>query len=235
MSRDIYPALSGATATWRQLEVLSNNISNTNTTGFKSQRLRFENVMMDQGLLGDGYVQADHSIQDFSDGAILQDNVSTHLALRGQGFFAVQTPNGEQLQRGGNFSLDRQGYLVTTEGDQVLGQSGPIQILDGRGELGVAPDGSVSVDGYEVDRLKIMAADDPRPIGGTRWDADGARQLQPREVSVVQGALERSNLDPMHAMTELIQTTRYFETFQKAMQTSHEMDGRALQVAQKLA
>lgn len=235
MSHDIYPSLSGATAAWRHLEVVANNVSNADTTGFKAQRLRFQNVMMDQGLLGDGYVQADHSVQDFTDGGVVHDDVPTHLALRGRAFFSVQTLDGEAMQRSGNFQLDSQGFLVTAEGDKVLGQSGPIQLLDGQGDLVVTQDGGVMVDDMEVDRLKIVDVAEPEPIGATRWRADGARQLDRQEVTVVQGALETSNLDPMRAMTELIQTSRYFEMYQKAMQASDELDSRSLQVASKQA
>jgi flagellar basal-body rod protein FlgF len=237
MSRDIYPSLSGATAAWRHMEVVANNVSNANTDGFKTQRLRFENVLMDPGLLGDGYVQADHSVQDFQDGSIRQDNVPTHLALQGKAFFAVEgAGGGEVLQRAGNFQLDVDGYLVTADGEKVKGQSGPIQLLNGRGELVVARDGAVLVDGEEVDRLRIVDAAELTPIGATKWTAPGgAVQLEQGQVNVVQGALESSNLDPMRAMTDLIQTSRYFEMYQKAMQTSHEMDGRGLQVAEKQA
>ena len=236
MSRDIYPSLSGATAAWRQMEVVANNVSNADTAGFKAQRLRFENVLMDPGLLGNGYVQADHSVQDFRDGSLVHDDVPTHMALRGPGFFAVESNQGELLQRAGSFLLDNQGFLVNAEGEKVLGQSGPIQIPDGMGTLTVSTDGVVSVDGEELDRLRIVAADNPEPLGGTKWRAPGgARVLEPQNVSVVQGALESSNLDPMRAMTDLVQTSRYFEMYQKAMQTSHEMDGRGLQVAEKQA
>lgn len=236
MSRDIYPSLSGATAAWRQMEVVANNVSNSDTTGFKAQRLRFENVLMSPGPLGNGYVQADHSVHDFQDGSLVSDDVPTHMALRGRGFFAVESNQGELLQRGGSFLLDSQGFLVTTEGEKVLGQSGPIQIPDGRGSLTVSTDGVLSVDGEELDRLRIVDADDPEPLGGTKWRAPGGtRLLEPQEVTVVQGSLESSNLDPMRAMTDLVQTSRYFEMYQKAMQTSHEMDGRTLQVAEKQA
>lgn len=235
MSRDIYPSLSGAAASWRHLEVLSNNIANADTVGFKAQRTRFDNVLTSQpGILADGYVQADHSTQDFSDGELHQDGVSTHFALRGRGFFAVESPasGANVLMRAGAFQLDQQGYLVTQEGERVLGQSGPIQLMDGLGELSVTADGAVLIDGQEQDRLRIVDADQLEPIGGTRWKAPaGVRDAQ--GVTVVQGALEGSNLNPMQGMTELIQTSRYFEMYQKAMQTSDEMDRRNLSIAQR--
>ena len=141
------------------------------------------------------------------------------------------------VKRGGA-SLDNQGFLTNTDGERVLGQSGPIQIINGlgavQGDVTVARDGTVFVDGFELDRLKIVDANNPEPIGGSKWIApEGFRTLQPIEVNVVQGALEGSNVDPMRAMTDLVQTSRYFEMYQKAMQTSNELDSRNLQVVSK--
>ncbi|MEL6344839.1 MAG: flagellar hook-basal body protein [Myxococcota bacterium] len=235
MSRDIYPSLSGASATWQHLEVLANNIANTATSGFKAHRATFENVMNDQGLLGDGHVRTDYSVQDFSDGMLVEDQNPTHFALRGRGFFAVESAFGPMLQRSGAFSLDAQGFLVTAEGDRVLGENGPIQIRDelrDGGELVVAQDGTLSADGTIIDTLQLMDGANLEPVGASRWRArDG--MLPADNVTVVQGALEGSNADPIRGMTRLIETSRYFEMYQKAMQTSDELDRRNLQIAER--
>lgn len=240
MSRDIYPSLSGAAATWRQLEVLSNNIANADTAGFKAHRTRFDNVLAGKadGLLADGYVQADHSVQDFSDGALHHDGVSTHLALQGRGFFSVESPllaGDPVLMRAGAFQIDAQGFLATPDGERVLGQSGPIQLAqegDTPGALSITADGVVLVGGEEQDRLRIVDGDDLEPVGGSRWRAPGGVR-DAVGTTIVQGALEGSNMDPMRGMTELIQTSRYFEMYQKAMQTSDELDRRNLAMVQK--
>lgn len=234
MSRDIYPSLSGAAATWRHLEVLSNNMANTATSGFKAHRTSFENVLNDNGLLGDGYVRADHVVQDFSDGTLQPDGVNTHLALRGRGFFAVEGALGMMLQRSGAFQLDAQGFLVTADGGRVLGEGGAIQVGDlaNEGELSVTGDGVVKMGAVEVDRLQIVDAELLEPFGANQWRAvDGTRSALGAEV--IQGALEGSNADPIQGMTQLIQTSRYFEMYQKAMQTSDELDRRNLQIAER--
>ena len=87
MSHDIYPSLSGAAAAWRHLEVISNNLSNTSTNGYKEQRLSFESALVSEGPLGEGHVAAAPTEQDFSNGRLVSDNVSTHMALSGRGFF----------------------------------------------------------------------------------------------------------------------------------------------------
>ena len=230
MSRDIYPSLAGASAAWSHLEVVANNISNATTTGFKAQRMRFDNAMVNEGVLGNGYVQAEAGVQDFSDGALIHDEVSTHLALQGRGFFAVESGGQTLLMRAGMFSLSSEGQLVTPDGERVLGESGPIQLLPGQ-RMTVTASGVVMVDGEELDKLQILDADELTPIGGTRWRAEGPSRRGTAQV--VQGALEGSNADPMRGMTELIQTSRYFEMYQKAMQTSDELDRTNIDIARK--
>lgn len=230
MSRDIYASLSGASTTWRHLEVISNNVANVSTTGFKEQRLRFENVMVGQGVLADGYVRPEEGATNFADGRIEQTNVPTQLALRGRGFFAVEGDKGEPtLARAGDFTLDRDGFLVTSGGERVLGENGPIFVPPGK-SFTVSAEGEVAVDGSVRDRLLLLDADDLEPIGATRWRAAGP--TRPAAARVVQGALEGSNADPIRGMTELVQTSRYFELYQKAMQTSDDMDARNVRIVE---
>ena len=227
MSRDIYPSLSGATAAWRHLEVISNNLANTATTGFKEQRLSFESALIAEGPLAEGYVQTAPSEADFSDGQLITDNVPTHLALRGRGFFALEDGT---LARAGGFAVNHDGYLVTPEGERVLGQSGPVRLEEGQ-TLTVRSDGAILMDGEETDRLQLLDAEALTPLGGSRWRPEG--EVFAADVEVVQGALEGSNADPMRSMTELIQTSRYFEIYRSAIQTSDELDRTNINIARE--
>lgn len=227
MSHDIYPSLSGASAAWRHLEVISNNIANTSTTGFKEQRLTFESALVGEGPLGEGYVQVAPMEQDFSDGIIIADGVDTHFALRGRGFFQLEDGS---LSRSGAFTMDRNGFLVTMEGEKVMGNSGAIR-LERFERMSVGIDGRVLVDGAEIDRLALVDAEDLEPMGGSRWEANS--EVYPANVDVIQGALEGSNADPMRLMTDLIQTTRYFEIYRSAMQASNELDRTNIAIARE--
>jgi len=95
----------------------------------------------------------------------------------------------------------------------------------------VSPDGTVrTTTGDEIDRLRLLDADEVRPVGATLWQSTG--DTRPAEgVQVIQGALEGSNADPLQSMTGLIEAGRYFEAYQKAMQTSDELDGKANDIA----
>jgi flagellar basal body rod protein FlgG len=227
MSHDIYPSLSGASAAWRHLEVISNNLSNTSTNGYKEQRLSFESALVSEGPLGEGYVAAAPTEQDFSDGRMVTDNVMTHMALSGRGFFQLEDGS---LTRAGDFMLNHDNFLVTPDGQKVVGNNGPIQILL-NSEMRVRTDGTIMLDGEVFDRFALVDADEVESVGGNRWRTDGT--VYDANAEVIQGALEASNVDPMRSMTDLIQTSRYFEVYRSAMKASDEMDRTNINIARE--
>ncbi|MFH1466006.1 MAG: flagellar hook basal-body protein [Pseudomonadota bacterium] len=229
MSRDLYVSMAGASAAWTQIEVVANNLANASTAGFKQQRVAFDLQAAMADPLGEVYVGTEPVSPDFSDGALMHDQVDTHLALRGRGFFLAGSGAGQTLVRAGTFRLDSEGYLVTQAGQQVQGQSGPIQLEPGQ-KLQVGADGTLlDQDGAEIDRLRIVDGTALTALGGTSWRAQGP-VFEVEGVAVVQGALEASNTDPMRSMTELMEASRYFEAYQKAMQTSDSLDGQLNQM-----
>ncbi len=229
MSRDIYASMSGAAAAWTQLEIVANNLANASTAGFKEQRVTFDLEAAMDDPLAEVYVNAELATPNFEDGPLVHDEVDTHLALRGRGFFVAGEGGSEVLVRSGNFQLDAEGHLVTSSGLKVQGQAGAIQLTEGE-RLQVGEDGSILDEtGAVLDQLRIVDAAELEPLGGTSW-----RALTPayevEGVSVLQGALEGSNTDPMRSMTELMEASRYFEAYQKAMQTSDQLDGQLNQM-----
>jgi flagellar basal-body rod protein FlgF len=224
MSRDIYASMSAASAAWTQLEVVANNLANSSTAGFKEQRVSFDLEAAMDHPLGEVYVGTELAAANFADGALIHDQVDTHLALRGKGFFLAGNDNGQVLVRSGNFQFDAEGYLTTSSGLKVMGQGGPVQVYPGE-QLTVAADGTLlDQQGQEMDRLRLVSAAQLTPMGGTSWRADSPI-YEVEGVEVVQGALESSNTDAMRSMTELMEASRYFEAYQKAMQTSDQLDG----------
>ena len=213
MSRAIYTSMSGAQAAWRQLEVLANNMANGGTQGFRESRVSFETAGADMAQVGGTRVST-------GDGEMQTDDVPTHVALRGDGFFALADGS---FTRDGEFRLDDEGQLVSREGIAVLGDGGPIQVQPGE-VLAIGEDGTVrgSASG-EVGRLSVMSLSGASPLGGARWSGKGTALDQP---TVVQGALEGSNVDLMRGMVEMIEASRFFEAQQKAMQTADDMQQR---------
>lgn len=225
MSFDIYPALSGANAAWAQLETISNNMANSSTTGFKAAEIAFQTAGSG-GEHGQAYVVPTELSANLQDGAIVTDGDPTHLALQGQGYFVVETNNGSMLSRSGAFTLNNEGQLVTSNGHPVLNtQSGNISIppgesiqITGSGELIASKSGSMG-------HIKVVTGH-AVPIDQNLWAATGD-VVDATDFSITQGALEGSNVDPMAMMVDLIEASRHFEAFQKAMQASDELDQRA--------
>lgn len=213
MRSDIYTALSGAQSAWRQVEVVSNNLANSATTGFREERVSFEEVSRHARVAG--------VRPDMSDGELKIDADPTHLAIRGDAFFALDDGS---YTRDGAFRLDVDGALVTRDGTAVLGESGAIKLEPGEGFTVTAEGSVVGTSSGQVGRLQLVRLADPAPLGNNRWSGTGTSVTE--GVSVVQGALEGSNADPVRGMVELLEASRYFEVQQKAMTTSDEMRSR---------
>jgi flagellar basal-body rod protein FlgF len=211
--RDLYTSFTGASAAWRQLELIANNVANASTQGFREQRQRFE-------LVGETSVKSSGTTYNREDGELATDGVQTHLALRGEGFFAL---GDGTATRDGGFRLDTEGQLVTADGTPVLTDGGPVQLDPGE-TMTVSAEGLVtgSLSG-EVGRLQIVQLANATPLGGGRWSGTAT----PTEGAVVvQGAREGSNVDAMRSMVELIEASRFFEAQEKVMQTSDDMQAR---------
>ncbi len=219
MSRDLYASWSGAQAAWEQLELIAGNIANSSTAGYREQRASFE-LAGAAGPLGGASTKLRSVAYSPVDGEMFYDNVQTHLALRGEGFFSLADGT---FTRDGGFRLDTDRRLVSAGGTPVLTDSGPIQLAAGE-TLSVDSEGVVSGSlSGELGRLTIVRLANGRPVGANAWS--GTATAVPR-ASVIQGAIEGSNVDPLRGMVELVEASRHFESQQKAMQTSDEMRGR---------
>lgn len=244
MSQELYAAVSGASAAMSQLDIVSNNLANVGTAGFKARQTTFqlaEDAKNDE-VLGQAYVEPGESPLDLSSGSLEKTDDPFDLAIQGRGFFTVKDPASgrEMLTRAGSFMLDLEGYVATPSGQRLQTTSGPVLMLPGQ-SLAVGDNGMVSltdVDGSrnEIGFLKIQDGD-VTPVGTTLYEAKGALedlsqvQLEPGEappMQIRQAHLERSNVDPLGAMVELIEASRYFEAYQKMMKASDEADSRLI-------
>jgi len=231
MSRDLYSSVSGASAAWRHLDTISNNLANVSTTGFKGQRVVFELDGPDGHTLGRGQVRTLDGLSNMSDGAVVKTDRDLDLALSGPGFFTVQIDGQTLLTRDGHFMLDQEGQLRTADGGLVMGGGGPIQIPDGETVTFTADGKIIGSESGELDQIQVVTAN-AKQVGGNYWQAVGATAVNESAV-ITQGALEGSNVDALRTMAELVEASRYFEVYQKAMAASDEMDQRLNQFGGK--
>jgi flagellar basal-body rod protein FlgF len=244
MNSGMYAALSGNIASQQRLEVLTNNLANVNTAGFKRDRMMFESVMAAvkntspaAGILTEAPVMSTVSFAtDYTAGPVKQTGNNLDIALDGEGFFVVNTPQGRAYTRQGNFHLDG-GKMVTADGSEVLGNGGPITINGGKVEIDGK--GGVFVDGNRVAALEIVDFPKPYPLrkaGSALFvpDGSGGAEQPVRNMTVRQGFLEESNVNPILEMAQLIETSRYYESCVKAVRSYDEMAAKAANELGKL-
>lgn len=242
MLRGLFMAATGMLTQQKRMDVVTNNLANATTTGFKEDGLvvrSFGDLLISRmdgfgqrpvepvGPLGTG-IHADRVRTVLTDGPLEETGRQTDIALTGQVFFAIETPEGERYTRAGNFQISEDGMLVTHEGHPVMGQNGPLRV--GHAGFTVRPDGSVTSSAGE-DRLRLVELSDDdglRKEGGNRYAHDSARLIAQTETSVRQGFLEGSNVDLSRQMTDMIEIYRSHEINQRMIRLFDEKLGKAV-------
>ena len=245
MIRGWYTGASGMNAQQARLDAISNNLANVDTTGYKKdvaisksfpellmRRMNDDGVIVNElgsydvapviGKLGLG-VETNELYTIFEQGF-------TDMALSGEGFFAVSTPNGERYTRNGNFMVGKEGYLETKDGYPVLGENGYINVADVR--FKVDADGIITDEnGNEIDRFKIVRFDNERylnkmgsslyntnDIAGEAYIAEGNER-----PTLIQSYVESSNVNVVNEMVQMIEVNRAYEANQKTIQAEDSM------------
>ncbi len=226
-------SLEGMRMLERRLEVLSNDMANSNTTGFKKQEITFEEYLLPQMDDTERAAKGEIVRTDFSQGTLHETGNPFDLAIEGDGFFVVDTPAGRRYTRAGNFTLDAKNQLVTQEGYPVLGNGAPIVLQDTTGKgVWLSNDGRFYVDEADVAKIDVVTFENPqglKKLGRNLFDAtDASGAEKPANSPVRQGYLEDSNVNPLETMVLLIDLYRTYEAEQKALQSADQLDNRAV-------
>jgi flagellar basal-body rod protein FlgF len=234
-------AASGMRSRVETLDLLANNISNSSTAGYKSDR-EFYNL----------YVSADAETQstmptiernwiDFSQGTVKETGNPLDVALSGRGFLAADTPGGPLYTRNGSLRLSSKGVLETADGYPLRANTPTrhIQAQPGAGSLQIQKDGSVVQDGQTLGVLTLADWAKPEALekqGGTyfRLTDSSLQPAAPTGVEVLQGKLEGSNSGPAEAAVQLVGVLRQFEMLQKAVSLGAEMNKKAVEDVARL-
>ncbi|MEO1066702.1 MAG: flagellar basal-body rod protein FlgF [Pseudomonadota bacterium] len=232
-------SLSRLTALNRQMAIVANNVANMNTTGFKAEGLLFEEYLETDASAESfefsdrdvHFVLDDRSTTDFAEGGLQTTGNQTDVAIKGEGFFTIQTAQGDRYTRNGAFTIDPNGQLVTHDGSAVLSDGGTIQFSPEDTDITITGDGTVSgnVSG-EVGRLQIVRFDNPQAlnrIGDNLFDGDDAIRIETPRVS--QFAIESSNVDPVLGITQMIEVQRAYQELANLMGQQNELREEAIQ------
>ena len=277
--KNIWVPLSAAIAQQRNVETIANNVANANTPGFKRDQLVFKEYLtgLDKGLedidlpskefapedfyhsggAENAAVNVDGSYTIHAQGQLAQTGNSLDLALQGQGFFEVLSPNGIRYSRRGNLSISKDGELVTDQGFKVLKKLDPALLASqGReasapsqppvqvptpeeriikipnGKLSINLEGQIFSNGTQVDELSIVEFNDLHALkkeGNSLYANPTNSNIKTNETKtrVHQGMVEQSNVNAVAEMSELIKAHRHFESIQKAISTYDNIAGKA--------
>ena len=252
MVKGLYTAYTGLMNEQNRMDIMTNNLANASTVGFKKEgstsqsfndlltvKLKDASVGMQNvqriGIKNPG-VKIGENYTDYSQGSFRETGNTYDLALSGNGFFAIEFTNkaGEtstKYTRAGQFALNKDGYLVTQDGDYVLDtQSRRIQ-LNTLIDASIKTDGTIEQNGRNVAKIQIADFENYdylKKYGENMYDAvDGAVETEPKAV-VQQGYLEASNINAVSEMVEMITITRAYEANQKAVQTADTMIEKAV-------
>ena len=195
----------------RKQEVVSNNLANVSTTGFKAQRV-FAKLL-------DGISPVAETGSDLATGTLRQTANPTDVAIDGPGFFVVSTPNGDRYTRGGSFRLNEKHQLVDGDGRPLLGVKGPLKLLDA--PIEIEANGTVKQNAQIVDTLRIELPPKDGNLsreGESLWIPPATKTEMPlKDRNVKQGYLEESNVNSMSALIDMVTVQRAYASVQKSI------------------
>ena len=238
MDRMLYIAMTGAREIMTSQAVNTNNLANASTTGFRADLESFSSVpVWGEGHPDRVYAAAEGMGVDFSGGSIQSTGRDLDVAIKGDGWIAVQAPDGsEAYTRAGDLRVDGFGILTTGAGYPVLGEGGPIAVPP-NGKLDIGADGTITVQPLGqginalaiVDRIKLVNP----PNSALEKGEEGLMRMRggvaeaDASVSLASGALESSNTNAVESMVRMIELARQFEMQIKMMKTAEDNDRSA--------
>lgn len=214
MESAIYATLTRQSGLMREMQVVAQNIANLSTTGFRREGVVFAEYVarMDAGP-SLSMANASGRVVDLTEGGLSQTGGTFDIAIRGEGFFLIETPQGERLTRAGSFTPDAAGELVTPDGYRLLDAGGaPVFVPPDAGPVILGADGTLSAQGRPLAEIGLWRPVDPlvlRREAGTLFDG-GA--LEPAEgATLLQGFVEESNVNPVAEIARMIEVQRAYE------------------------
>lgn len=254
MVRGIQTAANGMMGIVTMNDVISNNLANANTTGFKTSMVTFKNIQnlaigerlpnteesKYVGTLSSGsYV--DSTLLNMSQGAISKTGNPLDLAISGKGFFEVKTPSGIAYTRNGTFIKNSDGYVTTTDGYELMGEKGPI-VLKTEGKdsnnITISSDGTIHDGKTIVDKLNILdfkKSSSMKTLGDSLYQpANNDKPIKAVDYQIDQGALEQANSNVVECMVNSIQGSRTYESLSKVIDASNKSLSKAVNEVGKM-
>lgn len=242
MENALYVGLSQQMVLERQMDMVANNIANMNTNAYRAQRPVFQEYVLEAGRNKPVSFVLDFGVaRDTRAGVMTPTGNPYDMAVNGEGFLSVQTPEGVRYTRNGHFTLDPDGRIVTREGYALLDDGGA-EITVNDTTLGtpvISEDGTIAQGDTQIGKVGLVTFDnqqDLRAVGDSLFDAGtAAAPPAPPATRLVQGMVEGSNVQPVVEMTRMIELQRRYQTMQNLLTSDNELQRTAIQRLGKLS
>ncbi len=238
MDNALLISLSHQIASYRSMDVIANNLANVSTPAFQREEPTFQEFIQQvrpaegqSGMQSLSFVQDAGIVRDLSEGRMETTNAPFDFAIHGKGYFAVQTPAGERYTRAGHFTLNDGGQLVTSNGDAVQGDGGPITITPDDGEVHIAQDGTVSGKNGQIGRIRVVDFSNPRGLmkeGASLYNANGQSPVSADHFQLQTGMIETSNVEPVIEISHMIEVMRAYQATATLTQTQEDLMRQAI-------
>ncbi|MEO5353486.1 MAG: flagellar basal-body rod protein FlgF [Magnetococcus sp. XQGC-1] len=263
MDSGLFASVNGALRAEMRMDVLANNLANASTTGFKEGEITFDSYMTKPGpqqfplpsnsFMGVGgpntipfpftnpatnaysvtYPRADGTHINVLQGAVNKTGSPLDVAIEGEGYFVLNTPQGRRYTRDGSFTINTLGELVSKDGYPVMGTGGAALTV-GSERVEISPDGTVANATNTVGRLLRVnvPASALQRAGGNMYQAPAGveQQMDTANGGFMQGFLEQSNANVVRGMTQMVEVNRAFEVYMQMIKALDGLDGQAIQV-----
>jgi flagellar basal-body rod protein FlgF len=221
----------------RNMEIIANNLANSSTAGFKREAPLFEELLVpvenNDGTGGGtdvSFVRDWGVVRDMTAGSLEQTGGSLDVAVDGNGMLVVNTAAGERYTRDGHLKLNEQGKLVTADGDAVLSDGGEIVIPPGETEIKIARDGTISTRQGPAGKLRVVSFP-PGALSkeGKNLYSANIAPVPAANARVMQGMIERSNVEPVVEITKMIEVQRAYQHSTETLNATDDIIRRAVQ------
>ena len=239
MDSGLYAACAGLVARTAALDTIASNVANSSSAGFRGEQNVFGTVLATAGhhrlssmnQVTNSYGVLSDTRMDETEGTLTRTGNDLDAAIQGAAYFKVQTATGVAYTRDGAFQVSSKGQLTTATGDVVLGDTGPINVPNGK--VAISGDGTLSVDGTIAGKLKLASfAPGTKMLshGASYYTAPAAAEQAATGATVEQGELEGSNVSPVEGMVALISAQREAESMRHVLSMiDGDMDKTAAQ------
>lgn len=251
MIRGLYTAYTGMINEQKRLDVISNNLANSATVGYKEENVTSQSFkqMMAIKIRDGSNAYADEPIgtmslgvkigetyMNWGQGSLRETDKTYDLAIQGKGFFEIKVVDGQGQEttmytRNGQFTLTSDGYIVDCDGNRLQSSGGDVQISTDATDIAIKSDGSIYADGQLVGQIQLVDFEDYNYLelyGENMYKAVEGAVTKPSDATMLQGFTEQSNVNVIDEMVSMITITRAYEAGQKMIRTQDELISKSV-------